>query len=63
MRVWIDQAGCSGVGVCVDAGPDVFVMGDDGLAYIRADGRIVGDREPVELNATLLEQAMDAAED
>ena len=35
MRVWIDQDLCTGDGLCAEIAPDVFVMLDDGLAYVR----------------------------
>ena len=35
MRVWIDQDLCTGDGLCVDACPDVFVLLEDGIAYVQ----------------------------
>ena len=35
MKVWIDQDLCTGDGLCEEIAPDVFVMLDDGLAYVR----------------------------
>ena len=35
MKVWIDQDLCTGDGLCEEIAPDVFVMFDDGLAYVR----------------------------
>jgi ferredoxin len=34
-RIEIDQSLCSGFGACAELAPDVFVVGDDGLATIR----------------------------
>ena len=38
MRVWVDQDLCTGDGLCVDHAPDVFVMLEDGIAYVVEDG-------------------------
>lgn len=39
MRVWIDQDLCTGDGLCTDHSPEVFVLLDDGISYVRnADG-------------------------
>jgi ferredoxin len=35
MRVWIDQDLCTGDGLCAELAPDIFVMGEDGLAYVK----------------------------
>jgi ferredoxin len=35
MRVWIEQDYCTGDALCVDLCPDVFEMGDDGLARVK----------------------------
>ena len=38
IRVWIDQDLCTGDGLCVDHAPDVFVLLEDGIAYVVQDG-------------------------
>ena len=40
MQVWIDQDCCTGAGLCVDHCPDLFIVLDDGIGYVR-DGAIV----------------------
>lgn len=35
MKVWIDQDLCTGDGLCCEIAPDVFVMLEDGLAYVK----------------------------
>ena len=35
-RISIDRSLCSGFGVCESLAPDVFELGDDGLAVLRA---------------------------
>ena len=37
MKATVDQEGCIGCGLCVDACPEVFRMNDDGLAEAYAD--------------------------
>jgi len=40
MKVWIDQDLCTGDGLCVEIAPDVFIMLEDGLAYVQENGKI-----------------------
>ena len=35
LRVWIDQALCTGDGLCVQYAPEVFEFDGDGLAYVK----------------------------
>lgn len=35
MKVWIDQDLCTGDGLCAEICSDIFVMHDDGLAYVK----------------------------
>ena len=41
MRVWIDQDLCTGDGLCTDHCPEVFVLLEDGISYVR-NGNIIG---------------------
>ncbi len=34
-RVWIDQDLCTGDGLCEDHCPEVFVLLEDGIAYVK----------------------------
>jgi ferredoxin len=43
MQVWIDQDCCTGAGLCVDHCPDVFVVLEDGIGYVRDGGRVFTD--------------------
>jgi ferredoxin len=36
MEVWIDQGSCVGTGSCENICDSLFVLGDDGLAYVKA---------------------------
>jgi ferredoxin len=42
MKVWIDQDGCTGVGLCADAAPQVFHIDADGIAWVKQDGVVLG---------------------
>jgi ferredoxin len=35
MHVWIDQDLCTGDGLCTDHCPEVFVLLEDGISYVR----------------------------
>jgi ferredoxin len=43
MRVWIDQDLCTGDGICEDLCPEVFVILDDGIAYVHEGARVMND--------------------
>ena len=43
MRVWIDQDLCTGDGICEDLCPDVFVILEDGIAYVREPDQVMND--------------------
>ena len=45
MKVWIDQDLCTGDGLCEEIAPDVFVLLDDGLAYVREGDTIYAESE------------------
>jgi ferredoxin len=35
MKVWIDQDLCTGDALCAEIASDIFVMHDDGFAYVK----------------------------
>ena len=39
LHVWIDQDLCTGDGLCTDHCPELFVLLEDGISYVVADGR------------------------
>ena len=45
MKVWIDQDLCTGDGLCEEIAPDVFVLLEDGLAYVRESQKIFAEVE------------------
>ncbi len=44
MNVCIDESMCSGCGICVDTCPEIFEIGEDGLAKVLVE-TVPGDRE------------------
>ena len=67
MRVWIDQDLCTGDGLCTDHCPEVFVLLDDGISYVQADGVVGNDpggarstvHVPVRLEGAAIAAAID----
>jgi ferredoxin len=43
LQVWVDQDLCTGDGICVDYCPEVFVLLEDGIAYVRESGTVMND--------------------
>ncbi len=43
MKVWIDQDLCTGDGLCEEICPQVFVLLEDGLAYVKEDDRAINE--------------------
>lgn len=43
VRVWIDQDLCTGDGLCTDHCPEVFVILEDGISYVRDGGVVQND--------------------
>jgi ferredoxin len=65
LRVWIDQDLCTGDGLCMDHVPEVFILLEDGIAYVREGDVIYNDpgqgaglaRVPVRLEKAVIEAA------
>ena len=64
MKIWIDHDECMGAGTCESVAPSLFAMADDGLAYVKENGRIVNKRGaegqatvPTHLEEELIEAA------
>ena len=60
MKVWIDQALCTGDGLCAEIAPDVFIMRDDGLAYVQEDGHVFDNPGGPHGLASFSEELLDA---
>ena len=43
LHVWIDQDLCTGDGLCTDHCPELFVLLEDGISYVCADGEALND--------------------
>lgn len=68
MRVWVDQDLCTGDGLCTDHCPEVFILLEDGLCYVRdsagSPGNDPGGSESfVSVPDRLTDQAIAAAVD
>ena len=42
MKVWIDQKYCTGDNLCEELCPAIFTQLDDGLSYVKQDGKVLG---------------------
>jgi ferredoxin len=62
MRVWIEEDFCTGDGLCADLCPDVFEMGDDGLAHVKGQSAEAEDGLGAVLVPDDLEEAVRDAE-
>ncbi len=71
MKVWIDQDLCTGDGLCAEIAPDVFIMLEDGLAYVQENGKVFsktrgnpeGAAGLASFEENRLQDVIDAAED
>ncbi|MGV9875393.1 ferredoxin [Streptomyces cellulosae] len=65
LEVWIDQALCTGDGICAQYAPEVFELDIDGLAYVKNEqDELLQDKgaaTPVPL--TLLTDVVDSAKE
>jgi len=41
MKVWIDQDLCTGDGLCEEIAPEVFILLDDGLSYVKEGEKVL----------------------
>lgn len=64
MRVWIDQDCCTGAGLCVDHCPELFIVLEDGIGYVRDGNGVVNDPSSpsIPVPVRLEHAAVDAAE-
>lgn len=64
MKVWIDQAYCTGSGLCELIEPRVFTVADDGLARVKRGEEVLppGEDNAVEVPAGCEDEVRDASE-
>jgi ferredoxin len=64
VRVWIDQAYCTGSGLCELIEPRVFAIGDDGLARVRRGEEVLppGRDNAADVPAGCEDEVRDASE-
>jgi len=63
MQVWIDQDCCTGAGLCVDRCPDLFIVLEDGIGYVRdGDAVLTGPDQVGAVPSRHERDAIDAAE-
>jgi ferredoxin len=62
MRVWIDQDCCTGAGLCVDHCPELFVVLEDGIGYVRDGPVVISDTTSVPVPRRYAQAAIDAVE-
>jgi len=60
VRVWIEQDYCTGDGLCEELCPDVFQMGDDGVAHVRDELSLVPGARGSEVSDDLEPSVLDA---
>ncbi len=60
MKVWIDQDLCTGDGLCEEIAPDVFVLLDDGLAYVKEGDTVYSEPAGADALAAIPDGQVDA---
>jgi ferredoxin len=61
LHVWIDQDLCTGDGLCTDHCPELFVLLEDGISYVRVDGEPQNDPGGIGSMAPVLPEHVHAA--
>jgi len=62
MRVWIDQDCCTGAGLCIDHCPELFVVLEDGIGYVRDGPDVISGTASVLVPRRYEQAAIDAVE-
>ena len=63
LKVTVHQRRCVGNGCCAEIAPEVFVMGDDGVAYVSEDGQVLGRDAAAIVPAQLEDAVLEAGEE
>lgn len=63
MKVWIESDYCTGAGLCELIEQRVFVLGEDGLARVQQDGRVLppGAGNPAEVPDSYADRVREAS--
>jgi len=62
-KVWIEEALCTGDGICEEICPSVFTAQPNGLFYVKdKDGNVKASGETVDVPENLLDAVEEAAE-
>jgi ferredoxin len=61
VKVWIETGQCTGAGLCELIEERVFVLGDDGLARVRQDGRVLPHGNAAELPDSCADRVREAS--
>ena len=60
LHVWIDQDLCTGDGLCTDHCPELFILLEDGISYVRASGEAQNDPGGMNSMAPVVTEHVDA---
>jgi ferredoxin len=66
IKVWVDQDLCTGDGLCEEICPSVFSMEDDGLSYVKENGKVIpggGAGAMANVPEDMIESVVEAAEE
>ena len=63
MKVTVEQRRCVGNGCCAEIAPEVFAMGDDDVAYVCEDGRVLPQNASAVVPRHLEDAVLDVVEE
>ena len=63
MKVWVDQRQCVGNGACAELAPEVFMLGENDIAFVRENGRVLRGDESAVVPVDLEQAVLDAADE
>jgi ferredoxin len=64
VKVWIETDRCTGAGLCELIEERVFILGEDGLARVQQDGRVLqpGPGNPAEVPDSFADRVREASQ-
>jgi len=63
LKIRVDQRLCIGNGVCAEIAPEVFYLGDDDVAYVCENGRVLPRDATVVVPQHLEDAVLEAVDD